>query len=94
MKSPAIPCAAGPIGITDSPTLRAPSVRTPTSEKIAWRPAWWKIFVTRRARKHTLKALSELELKILTDIGVPEFLLAEAQALSQQKRNHSQYWLW
>lgn len=93
MESPGILSAVD----TATPQLTASirSVAAPRMPRAAGRwAAWWQAFLTRRARKQTVVALSELDTDVLRDIGVPESLLGEAEATRRLEENRRAFWLW
>lgn len=93
MESPGILAVAN----TAAPHLTASirSAAAPRTNRAAglW-AAWWQAFLTRRARKQTVVALSELGNDVLRDIGVPESLLGEAEATRRLEENRRAFWLW
>ena len=73
----------------------APDRPIPLGRRIrdAW-AAWWQAFLTHRAHKQTLVALSELDEHVLRDIGAPGWALRESEALRQIEHNRHTHWLW
>lgn len=65
-----------------------PTVVSCTKRLVERWSAWWQGLFTRRAGKRTADALSTLNAKALQDIGVPESMLYESNALRQLERSY------
>jgi len=55
---------------------------------------WWRAFLTHRAEKRTADSLSTLSPRILQDIGGPESLLRDSNAIRQLEQSYDEARLW
>ncbi|GAB3339036.1 hypothetical protein GCM10027565_38500 [Bordetella tumulicola] len=71
-----------------------PAVLSRTKRLIERWSSRWRGLFTRRARKRTADALSTLNARALQDIGVPESMLYESNAIRQLERSYDTSQLW